>query len=180
MKPTAFFAAGFVLLSACEADNNARNLSRVTLTQVIAYEEAERAAGRTLNSYYQQQTDSIATTLTTLAEVGGRVDTTSNAEAVGEQAYEKGRLTPPMIRDFVASSTEQDRQTQVTFTEAITAMRKAQSQGRAAASVEEDRLKDVRSYLEKLQAEPGLTSYLDRMKPLYDAVKEGIPETPAP
>jgi hypothetical protein len=37
--------------------------------------------------------------------------------------------------------------------------------------VKETRFRSVRQKLEKLQADPGFTSYLDRVKPLFEAAK---------
>ena len=160
-----------ILTSGCAADESARDLSRVTLSQVVAYEDSIRKLSRDLNSNYQTTADHLAVNLQESARLNQNRSRRTDAQSAATAALQEGRLTLPMIRDFLAAEVKKDEDRKALVNADIAALRAAQKQVMAEVQVKEDRLKGIREKLEHLQADPGWTSYLDRLKPLYDAVK---------
>jgi hypothetical protein len=162
---------GALLIAGCAADRNARELGRVTLSQVVAYEDSVRQLSRQLNSHYKTTADNLAVNLA--REAGNDLERArmTDAEDAAVAALDKGRLDPPMIRDFLTVSVQSEKEREIAVAAQIGAVRTGQKRAMADLQVKEDRLKEVRGKLERLQVDPGFTSYLNRLKPLFDAVK---------
>jgi type I site-specific restriction endonuclease len=161
----------FLVLAGCAADNNARELSRLTLAQVVSYEDSVRKLSRTLSNHYGQTAEDLSKDLQQGAKIDRRLARWTDAEEAAIDAMKDGGLTPPRLRDFISSSLKSDKERVDEINAEIAALRAGEKQSVAQLEVKEDRLKSVRHKLEKLQAEPGLTSYLNRLKPLFDTAK---------
>jgi hypothetical protein len=167
----AILSFGLIFLAACSADNNARELSRQTLVQVVSYEDAVRALSRTLGSSYEKTTSDLAKDSAYSGEVSVHTMRLVDAQEAAIEAMNNGGLTPPMLRSYVSETLKKEQDRQDAIVADIAALKAEQKKSMAALDVKETRFRSVRQKLEKLQADPGLTSYLNRLKPLFEAAK---------
>lgn len=159
-----------IFLFGCASGKEAREVARITLDQIITYEELIERKVKAEQVYYKESLNILHESLKSGQFTTELTMVTKAAQDFQSYVFHsKKDLQPKELRDSVYKLLESLRHSRARYANALTEYNEDLRKSLAALEVHKESLKKVRKGLEQLQAKP---SDVERLKEWFEFAKK--------
>src|SRR6266850_1016854 len=159
-----------------EAEVHARNLAQETLAHVTEYEESVRSLSRSLEHYYTESYGDIETAVLFEQSLDNGVVRNVAAGDLADQLSQRN-LQDSDFRDIVRHVLALQAESRTKYTAQLDQLRAERKATLEQVASREERLKTVRTRLEKLQILPSTDDQIAQLRDFYEAASAAYSKT---